>query len=161
MIALANGQVAFNDIYELYYHLFLEIGLSTDANDLLLDQDTGAYIKFKDKFIKATVVPKEIYSGKNDILFEPDKNYQLISMLTGYYIDKEASMGNDIGFQFISVYDNPTRDKQQVTIKSVKFGPIESNFYYNVYLGYIECIFRLSQSYYPNLDNLDIPPERK
>ena len=154
---LPNGKVSFNDIYELYYHLFTEIGLSISPNQYLYDQDTGIELRFKDKYIKATVHPIPIYSGKNDIIFDPSKNYNLMVSLLGYYIDKESNnteQSDNIGFIAQYIEETPGREKQRVVIKT-KRGEIKSQFYFNIYLGYIEIIFILSGNFLPDLSNFD------
>ena len=156
MINTQNG-VQFSDEFELNYHLFMEIGLSVNYNGYLYDQDTGIEIKYKDKYIKSSTVPMPLYAGRNDIIFEPAKNYNLMTTLLGYYIDKETNSddGDRIGYIAQYIDDNPTKDKQRIVIKT-KRGDIASKFYYNVYLGYIECIFMLGGSLVPDLSNFDI-----
>lgn len=148
---LINGRVKFDDIYELYYNLFTTIGLGINQNSYLYDQDTGTMICLKDKFIKASVQPVTIYAGKNDIIFAPDQNYQLMVCLLGYYLDKNPELS------FIAQYieDDNKREKQRVCVKTHN-GVVESNFYSNIYLGYIECIFILSGGFIPDLSNFDI-----
>ena len=150
----------FADIYSMYYELFGCIGLSLNRDQYLFDQDTGVVLKYKDKYIKATTVPAEIYAGRTDVLFEPDKNYNLVVVLLGYYIDKEVSMGNDIGFIAQYVEDDISREKQRVVVKTRMYGDVVSKFYYNIYLGYIECIFKLSGYDIIELDKFDIPREQ-
>lgn len=147
---LQNGKVMFDDIYELYYHLFTEMGLSINGDQYLYDQDTMTVLRYKDKFIKATVQPIEIYSGISDIIFDPARNYNLMITLFGYFLDKESS---NIGFcaQYIDDY----MDKQRLIIKTSK-GDICSSFYNNLYLAYIECIFKLTDSLDVDLSNFDV-----
>lgn len=159
---LANGKIVFNDIYEMFYHLFTEIGLSINGNQYLYDQDTGIELKYKDKYIKATVQPIPIYAGRNDIVFDPIKNYNLMVSILGYYIDKESQNpnGDNIGFiaQYIEEIPNgssdPDKRRQRVVLKTNK-GEIRSQFYNNIYLGYIEIIFILSDNFIPDLSNFD------
>ena len=155
----ANGTVGFANIYDMYYDLFNEIGLSINSEGLLYDQDTGNIIQFKEKNIKASINNQPIYPGRNDILFEPDKNYQLIVSLFGFYIDKcTNSEDGDTLCGYIANYidDNETKDKQRVVVKTAGRGEIISNFYYNIYLAYIDCIFRIAGYNNINLSNLDI-----
>lgn len=146
-----NGFVIFDDIYEMYYNLFTTIGLAVNQNQYLYDQDNGNIIRFKDKYIKATVQPVTIYAGRNDILFEPARNYQLIIALLGYYIDKNAE---EIGFIAQYIDEDKVMEKQRLCIKTKK-GLVQSHFYKNIYLGYIECIFILSGDYMVDLSNFD------
>lgn len=151
----SNGKMMFNDIYEMNYHLFTEIGLSVNSQGYLYDQDTGNVLSYKEKYIKATVHPVEIYAGKNDVLFEPYKNYNMAIVLMGYFIDKEAHTTNQIGYVAQYVDPNATRDKQRVVVKTAK-GDIYSQYYSNIYLGYIECIFKLADAFDVDLSNFDI-----
>lgn len=153
---LQDGRVMFDDMYEMFYHLFTEIGLSINNNQYLYDQDTGIELKYKDKYIKSTVVPIPIYAGKNDIVFDPVKNYNLMVSLLGYFIDKEANNPEGDRIQFIAQYieDDQNREKQRVVIKT-RNGDFASNFYRNIYLGYIEIIFILADNFIPNLVNFD------
>lgn len=156
MIFTNTGKVQFQDEYEMFYHLFMEIGLGINNNNqYLYDQDTGVELQYKEKYIKATVVPVPIYAGRNDIVFEPARNYHLMTTIMGYYIDKETANGNDIGFVAQYIDDNPDRTKQRIVVKTSR-GDICSDFYHNIYLGYIECIFKLSGSFDPDLSNFDI-----
>ena len=88
--------------------------------------------------------------------------------LFGFYLDKcKNSDDGDILRGYIAHYieDDPTKTKQRVVVKTVPVeqggrGLIESEFYFNVYLAFIDCIFRIA-GYNPNLQNFDIPPEKK
>ena len=151
---LYNGVTVFDDVPEMYYNIFTEIGLKINKDHYLEDVDTGIVLRYKDKFIKATNKPYEIlYAGKTDILFEPMSNYNLMVSIFGYYIDKEYS---DIPGFFKAQYveDDEAREKQRVVIKTIT-GDIGSPFYNNVYLGYCYCILTLA-GYNVNLDNFDL-----
>lgn len=161
MIFLANGKVQFNDVFEMFYHLFTEIGLAIDNNGYLYDQDTGIRLKFKDKYIKATVQPVEIYAGRNDIVFDPVRNYNLMISLLGYYIDKESMSPDGDRIRYIAQYTDmegmksgKERDRQRVVIKTAQ-GDICTNFYYNIYLSYSEAIFNLGGNFAVDLSNFD------
>lgn len=149
-----NGVMVFDDIYEAFYNLFNEIGLSLNQNQYLTDDDSGISIKYKDKYIKSAVTPVPVYAGKTDILFEPWKNYNLMTTLFGYFVDKQTSLGNNIGFSAQYVEDNETRDRQRLIVKTVN-GDIVSRFYVNIFLAYFEAIFKLSGFGDVDLSNLD------
>lgn len=158
MQPLANGFQIFNDVYERNYYLFMEIGLSINNNQYLIDQDTGQTLQFKDKYIKATVEPVPIYAGKTDILFEPERNYGLMEKLLGYYIDKESNSDEGDRIGYIANYTEyfPDKTKQRVVIKTAR-GDIATQFYHNLYLAYMEAIFLLSGSFNNlTLSNFDI-----
>lgn len=149
-----NGETCFNDLPEMYYNLYNEIGLAINGNHYLYDTDTGVVLRFQDKYIKTSNKPYEIvYPGRNDIVFEPMKNYSLMASLFGYFIDKEFVDTPDLFVaQFIE--DNKDYDKQRVVVRT-KNGDIASPFYNNVYLGFCYCIFIIS-GYKVNLDEFDI-----
>ena len=52
---LPNGQITFVNFSDMYYDLFMELGLGIDANSYLYDQDTDMPILFKEKYIKANI----------------------------------------------------------------------------------------------------------
>lgn len=151
------GKVMFQDIYEMYYHLFTEIGLGINSDQYLYDQDNGTVLRYKDKYLKATVQPVEIYAGKTDMIFDPAKNYNLIVSILGYYLDKEANNpeGDNIGFIAQYIEDDGTKEKQRVVVKTRK-GDYVSTFYHNIYLAYIEVIFLLADNFIVDLSNFDI-----
>ena len=152
---LANGAMQFDDIFEMYYYLFSEIGLAINSAQYLYDMDTGIVLKYKDKYIKATTIPQNIYAGKNDIVFEPEKNYNLMVNMMGYYIDKEAEQNdNDIGFIAQYTEYDDTEEQQRVVIETSN-GTICSKYYHNIYLGYLECIFIISGNTSVDLRNFD------
>lgn len=146
------GQIIFDDRPEMFYHLFNEIGLDINNEGYLYDIETRDIIKYKDKYLKTTQYPGiSVYAGRNDIVFEPIGNYNLMVSLFGYYLDREFPPEFFIA-QYIE--DDPSNTLQRVVIKTNK-GDIFSPFYNNVYLGYCYCIFALAeQNVY--LNNFDI-----
>lgn len=155
---LANGVGVFDSIGDLFYDLFIELGYGVTPDQYLYDQDTDMPIKYMDKFIKASVDNTPVYAGKNDIVFDPAKNYNLIACIFGNFLDKCVnSEDGDILGGYIANYieDNETRDKQRVVVKTKERGLIESNFYYNIYLAYIDCIFKVTGTIV-DLSNFDI-----
>lgn len=157
----SNGTIGFNNIFDMYYDLFSEIGLGINNQQYLYDQDTQITIMFKDKYIKASIDGTPVYAGRNDIVFEPSKNYTLMTRLFEYYLDK--CQNSDDGDQlqgYIAHYieDDSTGEKQRVVVKTVGRGEICSRFYFNIYLAYIDCIFRIA-GYDADLNNFDIKAE--
>lgn len=150
----------FNNIQELYYDLFNEIGLSIGPNGYLYDQDTGNFIQFDEKYIKASLSPDQIYAGRNEILFEPNMNYKLIDRLFGYYLDKcQHSEDGDIIGGYIAHYTDETPErKQRVVVKTIEHGDYCSEWYWFIYLAFIDCMFRIA-GYVVDLSNFDIEPE--
>ena len=151
----AEGRIVFDDVPEMYYNLFNEIGLAINKESYLYDTDTGIVLKFKDKYIKASNKPGEdLYAGKTDVVFDPLKNYTLMTSLFGYYIDKEFVDRPDFYIaQFID--DNPEDKHLQRVVVKTREGDVFSEYYYNTYLGYVENIFNLSGTYV-YLKNFDI-----
>ena len=155
---LPNGKVMFDDPYEMNYHLFMNMGLSINRDQYLYDQDTMITLKYKDKYIKATVEPREIYPGRTDIVFDPAKNYNLVVTLLGYYVEKltNSPEGDMIGYNSQYIEDNSEKTKQRFVIRTMRFGTYESQFYFNLYLAYIEALFVLTDSFQVDLSNFDV-----
>ena len=157
----ANGTVGWTDMFDMHYDLFSEIGLGINSQQYLYDQDTQTTLTFKDKYIKASINGAPVYAGHNDIVFEPAKNYTLMTRLFEYYLDKcQNSDDGDMLQGYIAHYidDDETKEKQRVVVKTVGRGEIASNYYYNIYLAYIDCIFRIA-GYTAMLQNFDIKAE--
>ena len=150
MVITANGKMMYDDIFELYYNLFAEIGLGINSNQYLYDQDTMIELKYKDKYIKATVRPIELYSGMNDIVFD-HTNYHLMATLFGYYLDKNSGR-----IPYISHYfeEDSSKEKTRLIVKTGN-GDIITQFYYTSCLPYIEALFSLSDNQV-DLSNFDI-----
>lgn len=165
MYPSANGKMFFNDTREMYYNLFLELGLSINNEQFIYDQDTGVVLKYKDKRIKMSFTGN-VYGSNNDVVFDPSINYDLMVKLFGYYIEKETQNGNDIGYiahfaeeEFGRAFvPKNERFKQRIVIKT-KNGDIKTTAYYNLYLAYVEAIFILSGNIDYDLSNFDILPE--
>jgi len=161
---LPDGTLVFDSTCDMFYNMFMEMGIGVRPDNYIYDQDNGdEMIKFKDKLIKASIHDGiQVYAGMNDIVFEPEQNYSLMACLFGLYLDKCLN-GLDgypqIDYVAHYIYDNDTKDKQQVVVKT-KQGLIASDFYYNVYLGYVQCIFNIAGNRV-NLSNLDILREDK
>lgn len=154
---LPDGKMIFNDIYEMYYNLFLELGLAVNENGYLYDIDNNIVLKFKDKYIKAAMTRVPVYPGAFDIVFDPSQNYMLMVYMMGYYIDKEVNNENKIGFiaQYIDE-DKSTEDKLQRVVVKTRNGNICSRYYHNIFLAYIDIIFILSGNTSLDLSNFDI-----
>lgn len=161
MIYYANGTVGFENIWDLYYDLFSEIGLGINNQQYLYDQDTQTTIMFKDKYIKASINGQPVYAGRNDVVFEPAKNYTLMARLFEYYLDKcQHSDDGDMLQGYIAHYidDDAAKEKQAVVVKTAGRGLIQSAFYFNIYLAYIDCLFKIA-GYNADLRNFDIKAE--
>ena len=145
MYPSSNGKMYFSDVNEMYYELFLEIGLGVNSSQYIYDQDTGIVLKYKDKHIKMNF-NNNVYAGNNDIVFDPSTNYNLMVTLFGYYIEKETNEGKNIGYIAQFTEDDQSkafvakgeRFKQRVFrrsrsafILSISIGPIEYNSKHN------------------------------
>lgn len=162
MIILPNGKYGFADINDMYYDLFNEMGISINRDNFLYDQDNGNLIAFEDKYLKASIDGRPVYPGKNDMLFEPNKCFAMLKALYGFYIDKcvKDEDGDKTGGYIADfIVDDAAREKQQVVLRSKTRGDIASHFYYNIYLSYIDNIFRIA-GYEVDLSNFDEIPER-
>jgi hypothetical protein len=103
-------------------------------------------LQCKGKFIKASVNGIPVYPGLNDIVFDPAHNYGIVSTLFGLFLDmSQVTDDGDILQGYIAHYieDNADRTKQRVTVKTVGRGEISSLYYNNIFLGYIDCTFRV------------------
>lgn len=154
-----NTVIMYDNTYELFYNFFLELGVFVNQQGYLQDSDTNIVLRYNDKFIKASLNPNiPIYPGKTDIAFDPAHNFKLISSLLGYYIDKREASEDPIDYGSQGIFD--IRDENgiqyhQVFVKTSKGVSYSSKYYHNVYLGFIDCIFKLSGSNV-DLSNLDI-----
>jgi hypothetical protein len=66
--------------------------------------------------------------------------------LFGYGLDKATkSEDGDLIGGYVANFldDNEDRTKQRVVVRSKTYGDIASQFYFNVYLGYIELLFKI------------------
>lgn len=141
-----NGIAMFNDFNDLIYNYFLEMGLCVN-NQYLCFQETRQVLQFKGKYIKASVNGIPVYPGLNDVVFDPAHNYGMMATLFGLFLDQSQDTDDgDILQGYIAHYleDNADRTMQRVTVKTVGRGEISSNFYHNVFLGYIDCTFRVA-----------------
>lgn len=152
------GEMVFDDVYELYYNLFNAIGLSINVEGRLYDQDSIQELLYNNHFIKATTYNAPVYAGKNDVIFDPYKNYNIMVMLFGYWLDKETQFnGMNIGYlsQYIEDNKDPDDPKQRFVLKTVN-GEYASKWYYNLWLGYAEIIIAISDNVALDLSKLDI-----
>lgn len=161
MLDPITRQGFFNSIPELYFDLFNEMGFGVNAQSgYLYDQDTGNYLTYENSYIKVSMNGQQIYAGRNEIVFEPEKNYKLIDRLFGYFLDKcKNDEDGDILQGLVAYYTEDDQDrKQKLSVKTLGRGEISSRFYWNVYLAFIEVIFAIN-GYAVDLSNFDIEPE--
>lgn len=154
-----NGKMVFSSIYEVYYDLFMELGIA--VKDQYLYLQGGDFLKCGDKFIKVSLDGTPVYPGRNDIIFDLATNYPLTTFIFGFYLDQcQNSDDGDLLQGYIAQYidDDETKEKQRVVVKTLGRGEISSNYYWCIYLAYIDCIFRIA-GYDVDLSNIDVKPE--
>lgn len=153
-----QGKVVYNDYGELIYHVLLDIGLSVNREGYIFDDDSRLYLQFKNKYIKTSINNVAVYAGKTDIIFDPIRNYRMMEYLFGYFLEKEKSFGNNM--DIIAHFTEEITDEKGTKMRRVgirtNIGNIYSNFYKNIYLGFIEMIFRLSDDNEAELQPFDI-----
>ena len=155
-----TGQLVtmYDNLQELYYNLFFELGVFVNESGYIQDSDTNIQLKFRDMYIKVSLNDmNEAYAGKTEILFDPPHNFALASNLMGFYIDKREHSDNPVNYLSQGIVDRMFPDdimRHQVFVKTGN-GEYESNFYRNSYLCFIDCIFRMGGSVV-DLSNLDL-----
>lgn len=143
---LPNGSVMFNNMNELLYDYFIEMGLNVDSNQYLRFQETGEPVIFDKKYIKASINGQPVYGGMNDVVFDM-RNYKLIASLFTMYLEMcKVSDDGDLLEGYIAHYmeDDSDKEKQRVTVKTVGRGEISSNFYHIIFFAFVDCTFRIS-----------------
>lgn len=158
MTILSDGSFQFNSMGEMYHNLFMMIGLGINGNQYLYDQDSGNILKFKDKYIKASIDDSmPLYAGMTDIVFEPARNYALTNNIVGYYIDKESNSedGDRIGYISLGIEDKDV-EWHSAIVQTKKKGTIQTRFYRQAYLALLEVIFDLEgvKVDFTNLDEM-------
>ena len=157
MKVLDNGRVQFDDVYDLHYNLFLEVGLAINEQQYLYDQDTGLPIRYKDKFLKATVTPGEIvYAGRDDMVFNPSENFNLGSTLFGFFLDKFKEEHPEIEYLAHYIEDETKERIRQRVVTQFKDRVIYSQFYNCLYLAFLESIFDINGNFLADLSNFDV-----
>ena len=126
----------------LVYKLMNEIGLDIDDQNRIYDQDTGNVINFNQK----TLVYNfhiEIRPNFNELLFDPICNRNIMVTLFSYYLKKLEMMENKYFMAFYQLENNTTH-KKAIELKANANEKIQSKFYANECLGYIELVFKLN-----------------
>lgn len=157
---LVNGEIGFNNFYEMIYDFCIENSIGIDKNtQYMYDQESGNIIQFKGQNIKASIDPNiPVYAGMNEIVFDPIHNFALMSTLFGRYLDLCAnSEEGDMlqGYIAHCIEDDKVTHQQKVIVKTRGRGDISSEFYNNVFLAFIDITFRIA-GYTPNIRNFDI-----
>ena len=165
MIFLPNGRMQYADIYELQYSLFTELEFGVNRENYLYDQTTNSLIMYNDKYIKVQTSEIPVYAGKTDIMFIPSENFNLVSRLFGYFIQRlESDEDNELKIfaSFIDELRSPDGEKlnkQRIIVRTNR-GDICSDFFYRTYLAYLHMMFILTNNEV-DLSNFDEPLQPK
>lgn len=130
---------------EIYNLLLSTIGLSF-KNGRLFDDDKGALLLFKNKYIAES----EFNIIRADsMVFDLLNNRALTQYLFQVYIEKETEEGDLYLVNYGIVFENNNKDRTIPTRRKVLMvvgngEQIETRFYYNESLAYIEAIFLIS-----------------
>lgn len=151
---------------ELVSNLLYAIGIDiAGGNNILVDQDTGNFIVFEGKNIKASRDPKKpVYISDNDIKLEPanPKCTKLVKSLFNMFLAKEEEMGeipHVLSYyfdDFVEEVKKTARTTEEVYYHKlvIKFEDgtyYNGNKYRNKGLGYCEAILGIDGSF-PQMD---------
>ena len=131
-----------NSIKGIYNTLLSTIGLSF-RNGRLFDEDKDALLLFKNKYI----VENESNINRNDsVLFDLVNNRALAQYLFQVYVEKETEDGNLYLVNYSIVPEIQTKDRSVISRRKILMvigngNHVETRFYYNECLAYIEAIF--------------------
>lgn len=130
---------------EIYNLLLSTIGLSFKEGRLF-DDDKMSLVLLKQKYIAEN---ESDIMRNNSILFDPINNRKLAQYLFNIYIDKEQEDGEMYIVSYQVVPEMITKDRDLMVRKKLLmiFGDarqVETNYYYNDSLTFIEAIFTAS-----------------
>lgn len=137
-----------------------EVGLETTSDNYVIDQDTGDMLNFKGKNIKFSM-DGNVPLSKNDILFDPLENSNMMSQLFTYYTNKLDAQDD----RYINVIYSTQQDRYSKGTVSCKEGGriIESDEYYKDSLRYANLITKLNGEGedFSELDTAPIVPKKR
>lgn len=130
---------------EIYNLLLSTIGLSF-KNGRLFDDDKGALLLFKNKYIAES---ESNIIRADSMVFDLLNNRALTQYLFQVYIEKETEEGDLYLVNYGIVFESNNKDRTIPTRRKVLMvvgngEQIETRFYYNESLAYIEAIFLIS-----------------
>lgn len=130
---------------EIYNLLLSTIGLSF-KNGRLFDDDKGALLLFKNKYIAES---ESNIIRADSMVFDLLNNRALTQYLFQVYIEKETEEGDLYLVNYGIVFENDNKDRTIPTRRKVLMvvgngAQVETRFYYNESLAYIEAIFLIS-----------------
>lgn len=150
---------------EIYNLLLSTIGLSFE-NGRLYDDDKMVLLLYKQKYI---VENESDIMRKNAIVFDPLNNKMLAQYLFNVYIEKEQAEQELylLSFQIVpekiikvSKAEKPPMVRRKLLMIVGDGHQIETRYYYNEALAYIEAIFMASGApIYPELYEYDMTEE--
>ena len=133
-----------------------EVGLTVNNSNKVIDQDTrqelaynGKYIKFSSKF--------EIPISDSDIKFDPISNRNMMATLFAHFATK-IQEEDEIYIQSYS--EVPSKDGTSALTAYVNGYVVNTDFYYNPSLKYLDMIQRLNGNMMPQLKQHDVIPEK-
>lgn len=129
----------------IYNTLLSTIGLSF-KDGRLFDEDNMALLLFKNKYIAEN---EANIMRNNSILFDPKTNRALSQYLFQVYIEKETQEGNVYLTSYAIVPEKVTKDRSEMVRRKLQMilgngAHVETKYYYNESLAYIEAIFLAS-----------------
>lgn len=165
MIFLPNGRMQYSDYWELQFNLLNELEFGVNRENYLYDQTTNSLIMYNDKYIKVQTSEIPVYAGKTDVMFVPSENFNLVSRLFGYFIQRlESDEDSELKIfaSFIDelrANDGEKLNKQRIIVRTNR-GDICSDFFYRTYLAYLHMMFILTNNEV-DLSNFDEPLQPK
>lgn len=136
----------------LEYEIMCTLGFQTDENGFLIDQNYGAVVTMRDKFIKIVSDEEEVCN--NVVKFDPINDMKMIKFLFALYL-KKLEDGYDIYFPISYPININGKTKMEIKDSNGKVAAT-TEAYYNEALAYIDLIFRLDDKIM-DLSNYDEP----
>lgn len=154
MIFNNNGEMMFNDKYELNYEVLNELNLQRRSDGTVFDPESNTVFYMNGYKLICSIRPDEImYPSEDQLEFDLISNYKLVQFLFGWYYKK-----------FGNLEDKPYFD-EYTTINELKYSrlcikvndefTLCTNYYHLRCLKYVEMIFLLDNENV-DLSNLDI-----
>lgn len=124
-------------------------------NTIVVSQTTRGPISFGEKLLKYNPNGYTLVH-KGEIMFDPLNNFKQAQILFSIFLkyqEEEEGLYTQI---FYDEKDPRDETKTRMFMKT-NLGDFSSNYYYNISLGYIELIFKLSGIMVSNLSMFDAP----
>lgn len=135
-----------------------ELGLYTDIDGVVCDQDNDSPICLNGKTLIYTDDPDNMVNRRNEMLFDPLNNPTLGKYLFGFYAEHRSDVTVD-GFH--TMPDLVCKDKGIVRVESGDAIIAESKPYYNDSVKYADAIMRMNGNDSPDLSSYDAPLKPK